>query len=40
MHALHWTAATADAIIALRSREASATWAAIGNTPRTRTRTA
>jgi len=37
-HALD--ASGADAIIALRCREASSTWEAICNTPRTQTRTA
>ena len=36
---MHWTVAGADAIIALRCREAS-TWEAICNTPHTQTRTA
>jgi len=36
----HWTTAGADAIIALRCREASSTWEAICNMPRTQTRTA
>ena len=37
---MHWTIAGADAIIALRCREASSTWEAICNTPHTQTRTA
>jgi hypothetical protein len=37
---MHWTTAGADAIIALRCREASSTWEAICNTPHTQTRTA
>jgi hypothetical protein len=37
---MHWTVGGADAIIALRCREASSTWEAICNTPRTQTRTA
>jgi hypothetical protein len=37
---MHWTVAGADAIIALRCREASSQWEAICNTPRTQTRTA
>jgi hypothetical protein len=37
---MHWTVAGADAIIALRCREASSTWEAICNTPHTQTRTA
>ncbi len=37
---MHWTTSGADSIIALRCREASATWEAICNTPRTQTRTA
>jgi hypothetical protein len=37
---MHWTVAGADAIIALRCREASSTWEAICNTPDTQTRTA
>ena len=37
---MHWTVNGADAIIALRSREASSTWEAICNTPHTQTRTA
>jgi hypothetical protein len=37
---MHWTAAGADAIIALRCREASSTREAICNTPHTQTRTA
>ena len=37
---MHWTVNGADAIIALRCREASATWEAICNSPRTQTRTA
>jgi hypothetical protein len=37
---MHWTAAGADAIIALRCREASSTWEAICNMPPTQTRTA
>ena len=37
---MHWTLAGADAIIALRCREASSQWEAICNTPRTQTRTA
>jgi hypothetical protein len=34
---MHWTTAGADAIIALRCREASSQWEAICNTPQTRT---
>ncbi len=37
---MHWTHDGADAIIALRCREASSTWEAICNTPHTQTRTA
>jgi hypothetical protein len=37
---MHWTVAGADAIIALRCREASRTWEAICNTLDTQTRTA
>jgi hypothetical protein len=37
---MHWTTAGADAIIALRCREASSTWEAICNMPLTQTRTA
>jgi hypothetical protein len=37
---MHWTVAGADAIIALRCREASSTREAICNTPHTQTRTA
>jgi len=37
---MHWTLGGADAIIALRCREASSTWEAICNTPHTQTRTA
>jgi hypothetical protein len=37
---MHWTVSGADAIIALRCREASSTWEAICNSPRTQTRTA
>jgi hypothetical protein len=37
---MHWTLAGADAIIALRCREASTQWEAICNTPDTQTRTA
>jgi hypothetical protein len=37
---MHWTIAGADAIIALRCKEASSTWEAICNTPDTQTRTA
>ena len=37
---MHWTVNGADAIIALRCREASSTWEAICNSPRTQTRTA
>ena len=37
---MHWTVTGADAIIALRCREASSTWEAICNTPHTQTRTA
>jgi len=37
---MHWTVTGADAIIALRCREASSQWEAICNTPRTQTRTA
>src|ERR1019366_2624957 len=37
---MHWTINGADAIIALRCREASSTWEAICNSPHTQTRTA
>jgi hypothetical protein len=37
---MHWTTDGADAIIALRCREASSQWEAICNTPHTQTRTA
>ena len=37
---MHWTVSGADAIIALRCKEASSTWEAICNTPHTQTRTA
>jgi hypothetical protein len=37
---MHWTTAGADAIIALRCREASSTWEAICSRPRAQTRTA
>ena len=37
---MHWTTAGADAIIALRCREASSQWETICNTPHTQTRTA
>ena len=37
---MHWTVNGADAIIALRCREASSQWEAICNTPHTQTRTA
>jgi hypothetical protein len=37
---MHWTQDGADAIIALRCREASSTWEAICNTPHTQTRSA
>jgi hypothetical protein len=37
---MHWTTSGADSIIALRCREASATWEAVCNTPHTQTRTA
>ena len=37
---MHWTVGGADAIIALRCREASSQWEAICNTPHTQTRTA
>ena len=37
---MHWTVNGADAIIALRCREASATWEDICNSPRTQARTA
>jgi hypothetical protein len=37
---MHWTVGGADAIIALRCKEASSTWEAICNSPRTQTRTA
>ena len=37
---MHWTVNGADAMIALRCREASSTWEAICNTPHTQTRTA
>jgi hypothetical protein len=37
---MHWTTGGADAIIALRCREASSQWEAICNTPHTQTRTA
>jgi hypothetical protein len=36
---MHWTVNGADAIIALRCREASSTWEAICDTPHTQTRT-
>ena len=37
---MHWTVSGADAIIALRCREASSQWEAICNTHGTQTRTA
>jgi hypothetical protein len=37
---MHWTTAGADAIIALRCREASSQWEAICNTPNTQTQSA
>ena len=37
---MRWTTDGADAITALRCREASSTWEAICNTPHTQTRTA
>jgi hypothetical protein len=37
---MHWTVGGADAIIALRCREASSTWEATCNSPHTQTRTA
>jgi len=37
---MHWTTRGADAIIALRCREAGSTWETICNTPHTQTRTA
>ena len=37
---MHWTTSGADAIIALRCREASSQWEAVCNTPHTQTRTA
>jgi hypothetical protein len=37
---MHWTTNGADAIIALRCKEASSQWEAICNTPHTQTRTA
>jgi hypothetical protein len=37
---MHWTVSGADAIITLRCREASSTWEAVCNMPRTQTRTA
>lgn len=37
---MHWTVSGADAIIALRCRQASSTWEAVCNTPDTQTRTA
>ena len=37
---MHWTVNGADAIIALRCREASSAWEVICNTPHTQTRTA
>jgi len=37
---MHWTVSGADAIAALRCREASSTWEAVCNMPRTQTRTA
>ena len=37
---MHWTTAGADAIIALRCREASSAWEAICNTPHTQMQTA
>jgi hypothetical protein len=37
---MHWTLSGADAIIALRCREASSQWEAVCNTPDTQTRTA
>jgi hypothetical protein len=38
--AMHWTVSGADAIAALHCREASSTWEAVCNMPRTQTRTA
>jgi hypothetical protein len=37
---MHWTTGGADAIVALRGREASSQWEAICNTPHTQTRPA
>jgi hypothetical protein len=37
---MHWTVSGADAIIALRCKEASNTWEAICNTSHTQMRTA
>jgi hypothetical protein len=37
---MHWTLPGADAIIALRCREASSYWEAVCNTPDSQTRTA
>jgi hypothetical protein len=37
---MHWTVSGADAIIALRCKEAGSTWEAVCNTPHTQTRTA
>ncbi len=37
---MHWSTGGADAIIALRCREASSQWEAICNTPHTQTRPA
>jgi hypothetical protein len=37
---MHWTLGGADAIIALRCREASAAWEAVRDSPRTQARTA
>ena len=37
---MHWTVTGADAIIALRCREASSTWEAVYNTSHTQTHTA
>jgi hypothetical protein len=36
---MHWTATGADAIIALRCKEASSTWEAVCNRTNTQTRT-
>jgi hypothetical protein len=37
---MHWTVSGADAITALRCQQASSTWEALCNRPRTQTRTA